>query len=185
MIQNPTAKHLRRNYLQLVSFQNMARYRAQAQPFSTSFLQLGQDLWFHGHRAGNCFEMSSVAAYVTSMMLPGQCKLSLFGRLSRPGDHLFLLLSVNGNIPSGQNISGLTANTIDDQYWVIDPWANIACKVSEYPARLLTKLTQWSEQQKQVGWQGSWQNPGSSGYISAALNSPLTWESVHNPLLRR
>jgi hypothetical protein len=183
-IPDPTVKHTRRNHLQRIALQNMVQYRERDETFSMSFLQLGQDLFSHGNRAGNCLEMSSVAAYLTSAMLPGQCQLLLFGRLSRPGDHLFLLLSVNGNIPSGLSISGLTVNTMDDQYWVIDPWANIACRVAEYPARLLTKLTQWSGQQKQVAWQRAWRSPSNPEYVAATLNSPLTWESAYNLAMR-
>jgi hypothetical protein len=177
---NPTAKHIRRNNFQLTSSQRLLQYREWVRTTALNFLQIGRDLWLHRIRSANCLEMSSLAAYLASSLFPGHYQALFLGRLSPPGDHAFLLVSVDGTIPSGLSISGLAANTVDDRYWVIDPWTNTACRVADYPNRLITKFTQWSEQRKQVWFQGGWTTPRTGVYMTATLNSSLRWDSVHN-----
>jgi|GEM_PF-6827536 len=112
-------------------------------------------LLYNQIKSGKCSEMAAVAAYYFRLRMRGQYATMYMGTVSSPGDHVFVLLSVDGTPPQGENISLMARNQGSDNFWVIDPWANVACRARDYPSRLLTKFSMWSVQNKLARGGGS------------------------------
>jgi hypothetical protein len=171
--------HLQRNANQGAAVGQIRSNRQYFRQHSMSFIGIGSSAWAHGIRSGNCLEMASVTSYLCTTMLPPPYGLFI-GRLSPPGDHVFVMISANGALPAGNTIGELATNQQSDLFYVIDPWTNIACRVADYPHRLTTKFGSWSDQGKEVWGAGQWHDPASNAYSQAFLNSPIRWEVALN-----
>ena len=101
--------------------------------------------------AGNCGEMAAAATHIIkdsagkarTWYIPG-------------GDHAF---TVVGGPPSP---SKGTVNFSEPEWkdaWIVDPWADISCKASDYTNRLKAKMTEWRTKDLQIYAHGDWRSP--------------------------
>lgn len=71
------------------------------------------------------------------------------GKVCSPGSHTFCV----SDYPAGVMTPGCVADMCEYDHvraWIIDPWMNVSCRFSEYPARAATKLAIWSSQGKHI-----------------------------------
>jgi hypothetical protein len=181
-IAEPSAKHQLRNHNQPLQTPRIGESRQIARRDKNDWYTMGLYLWVDQKRFGNCTEMSAVTAFLCSERLGNNAKI-LMGHVVTPGDHVFVLISADGTVPPGDNISLLAQNNDSDKFWIIDVWSNIACKPRYYPSRLLEKFHSWSNQKKMV-WgrnlynEANWYDPNSRSFITAFLGSRLVWDTA-------
>jgi hypothetical protein len=78
---------------------------------------------------------------------------------ARQGDHVFtifgLRLSVDTSFtrlrpPSPPIFITKRNRAALDRAWVVDPWANLCCRIDQYPSRFRDKMFHWSQQGKRI-----------------------------------
>jgi hypothetical protein len=111
--------------------------------------EFGRWLYVNGFKAGNCPEMSAIALHLAATLLAKRFKASFIVTVNYPGDHVFVLLSVNGDQPTWMHIPNMGRET-GDNFWIIDCWFNIACPVQLYLLKVWQKLDQWAAQGKDI-----------------------------------
>lgn len=97
--------------------------------------------------AGNCVEMAAAAAY---LVVRDKIGTAWFVCVNAPGDHTFCLVD-NGADHRPEAIGGYKGYSVSSSDgWIIDPWANVCCKMRDYDAQFAAKMRQWSAQGKRV-----------------------------------
>ena len=97
--------------------------------------------------AGNCVEMAAAAAYLVKRENIGT---AWFAVIHQPGDHTFCLVD-NGVEDRPETIGGARGYRVcGGDSWVIDPWANVCCKMRDYDDAFYKKMQDWSKQGKRV-----------------------------------
>jgi hypothetical protein len=124
--------------LQINQLRESKSYTARA-PTSYGYEVLDQtDL------AGNCVEMASAAAY---LVMRARIGTAWFVGIRDPGDHVFCLVD-NGVSAHPAQIKDYLICSADS--WVIDPWANVCCKMQEYDALFSAKMQKWKKAGKYI-----------------------------------
>jgi hypothetical protein len=178
-IPNPTEKHTRRNEGRDEKTAARNAFRTDAKSARMTWAQVGQEIIVRNHQIGNCAEMSAVAVHLCIRRLSGRYGQMYIGHLRHPGDHNFVVLSIDGSMPPWTAILAMRGIR-DNNFWVIDCWANIACPAMQYPNELNNKIKSWSEQMKQVrSREHTWVDPNSGSYKTALLASALGWYSPY------
>lgn len=119
-------------------------------------------------KMGNCDELA-VLARMTLEQNPFVCVCALsteanqvvFDHQNRAhqGDHVFtifgLRLSVDASFtrtrpPSPPIVITKRDRATLDRAWVVDPWANLCCRIDQYPSQFRDKMFHWSQRGKQI-----------------------------------
>jgi hypothetical protein len=144
----------------------------------------GSDVLEQEDVAGNCVEMAAAAAYLVAREDLGS---AWYVSIKAPGDHAFCLVDsgveyqpacIGGN--NGYTIRGAAA------CWIIDPWANVCCKMRDYDALFEAKMRKWSRERKRVRIIRSPDNvmildPGGAQYLKGFREGPITYRQVWAP----
>jgi len=140
-----TEKQQKRNDQALKNRQAMlADARSYANNKGKTPYEIGKTLWEQGNTLGNCGEMAAVALYlaidgvnvpaneVTHWTLRNNVKTGLFS--TDTFGHSFAVLG-----------DGTLANS-----WVVDPWADLWCRLSKFSDKLTDKLKYWTSVGKRI-----------------------------------
>lgn len=131
-----------------------------------------------GIQAGNCDEMTCIAAVLMIDDYQQDRGRVFVGRITSPGDHQFLVVCNADTPPAATSVSDMAAGGL-----VIDPWLNTACATENYPAAVARKLGEWDGKGKRISWGGpggnqpGWYAPGGD-YTTAFLTAPLSFEGA-------
>ncbi|WP_103734290.1 hypothetical protein [Pseudomonas sp. GZJR-8] len=101
--------------------------------------------------AGNCGEMAEAATQIIKKSGGSAETWYVHG-----GDHAFTV--VGGPASAGKS----TVNFAEAEWkdaWIVDPWADISCKASNYTALLEKKMTQWESSGLEIYINGDWRSP--------------------------
>ena len=91
---------------------------------------------------GNCPEMTAAAAYIATYRKAG---IAWWMAIQPPGDHAFCLIN-SGAQPTVKSVHALSFSGADA--WVIDPWANVCCRVQEFEQQFIAQMHRWTRQGK-------------------------------------
>lgn len=108
--------------------------------------------------AGNCGEMAETATQVIKRSGGRAESWHVNG-----GDHVFTL--VGGPTCAGQSTVDFSQAEWKDA-WIVDPWADISCKASEYIGLLKDKMSEWSAKGLQIYTSGGWRIPSYPRWIT-------------------
>jgi hypothetical protein len=147
--------------------------------FSRQHLELGRvrkavnrappDPW--KAEAGNCAELAYLALLdLKRCHAPFICRASLStapGQVvdGRQGDHVFTIVGLRlTDRPSFERPKTEVFITPRERVhlrsaWVVDPWVNLCCRISEYPSRFTERMQEWSAKGKRVGLGHDWIDP--------------------------
>lgn len=116
--------------------------------------------------AGNCDQMAKVA--VDTINASGGN-----ARIAQVKGHTF---GIVGGPPGYSKSKGFTGPEWADA-WVVDPWAGITCKASDYPARFKARMQEWSQQGRlilisngETPPRSVWSDPMEPRWIDATVN---------------
>ena len=101
--------------------------------------------------AGNCGEMAEAATQIIRKSGGRAQSWYVDG-----GDHMF---TVVGGPPSAGKSSVNFAQAEWKDAWIVDPWADISCKASEYTGLLRKKMSEWHANGLEIFTNGGWRNP--------------------------
>ncbi len=141
-------------------------------------LRVGAALLKMNLPAGNCNEMTKVAL---TLALDRQVRMAVWIlSIGSPGDHVACLFN-DGTTPIFANVSHFTSDK--SGAWIIDPWANIVCRATEYQQSFKMKMTKWSLNSKYVYFENSegegvWEDPASNEYLHAFSCGKLAFTRV-------
>ena len=94
-----------------------------------------------GQRAGNCNEYVSIA-------LRQGVGLKISNIWFAENDlHTFIILA--GELPESMLINDFS-QSIDNNFWVCDPWCNLFCEMHQFPVRVMAKAERWKMQGKEI-----------------------------------
>lgn len=93
---------------------------------------------------GNCVEMAAAAAY---LVMREHLGTAWFVGIRDPGDHAFCLVD-NGVEAHPETVAGYVTCSADS--WVIDPWANVCCRMRDYDKLFSKKMQKWQKQGKRI-----------------------------------
>lgn len=118
----------------------------------------GEHLLENSVKFGNCGEMVAAAIKFIEEDPAAQIKVKgVF--VAQVGDrsdidgtnHDLIILSRDGSEPPWSKLSEIGTNRMSrGNFWVVDPWMNVACEVSEYKAGIENKLAKWGSENKYV-----------------------------------
>ncbi len=135
--------------------------------------------------AGNCVEMAAAAAY---LVVRDKIGTAWFVGANAPADHAFCLVD-DGADQHPETIGGHKGYSVSSSDgWVIDPWANVCCKMRDYDAQFAAKMRQWSAQGKRVrvfrpsDLAVSILDPADPDYLGNFRVGPLTYIAVGDKL---
>ncbi|WP_437905432.1 hypothetical protein WME95_45245 [Sorangium sp. So ce327] len=109
-------------------------------------------------KVGNCLELSALAVWLLSRPKEAHGAKVDMVRLGKrlptadsgdfaSGDHVFVVL----NPPEADENGGYPGDFDDwGEAIIIDPWANIACKARDFPARWQEKMRKWARKGKEI-----------------------------------
>jgi hypothetical protein len=99
-----------------------------------------------GHKvAGNCLQM----ARLTALHLPNDSSQDkYFGSLAF-ADHVFCIVMPKKCKKPSLTVGGLQFEQLVG-WIVIDPWLNVCCEATEYPAKVQEQLNKWSGEGKRI-----------------------------------
>ncbi|WP_168233086.1 hypothetical protein [Pseudomonas veronii] len=101
--------------------------------------------------AGNCHEMAESAAQIIKKSGGTAQAWYVEG-----GDHVF---TVVGGPPSAGKSTVNFSHAEWKDAWIVDPWADISCKASEYTERLRKKMSEWHANGLKIYTNKGWRNP--------------------------
>lgn len=140
-------KVTRRNTNAASAISRIQDLRRERKFTADDILPLGFEILDHRDVAGNCVEMAAAAAYLVRRENIGT---AWFVGINPPGDHAFCLVD-NGVDHQPETIGGAKGYSVcSADSWVIDPWANVCCKMRGYEATFTQKMRDWSRQGKRV-----------------------------------
>lgn len=139
--------------------------------------EIGETLWLNGTTLGNCGEMAAVAVYlaivgaqvprgeVAHWTLRNRVEGGIFGK-DRSFGHSFAVLG-----------DGTPANS-----WVVDPWADLVCRLSKFSDELAAKLKYWTSMGKRIAAEmpdgTCWVEP-TNDMITGILGRSAKWSRVY------
>ena len=132
------------------------------------------------HRSGNCRHMAALSVYYLIADKLIKPDLIYIGRLKRPGDHAFCLVSTErmGEQVEFSSVSDLASSGSAPSWTIVDPWLNVACRANDYVTKVYQKLDKWTADGKRISWGGGkegfpdWYVPNGE-YREALVNAPL------------
>jgi hypothetical protein len=133
------------------------------------------------NRKGNCLEMASLAAFHAANK-KSLNDLVWVGHITKPGDHVFCLVG-KAEQPSWKSVSEMVKAAADD-WWVIDPWADICCQAKQYDSKFEEQMSIWSGQGKRILMYGVEYNPSEEKYMFGFRNGDLRIKKVVNTLVK-
>ncbi|MCU1251016.1 MAG: hypothetical protein JWQ49_4045 [Edaphobacter sp.] len=169
------AKHLIREQKGTVAYDQGEAIRPLTLHLSSD--RYGDWLYENQITTGNCAEMSAIVIR-NCRLLQGRCKAVYEISMDRPADHMFVLLSVNGNVPPWRNVSQMEFYSDTDNFWIIDCWLNIACQARYYRELMRLKLARWASQYKVVIAGGEVRNLKEPTFRFHLLYTPLVSRQV-------
>jgi hypothetical protein len=140
--------------------------------------------------AGNCGEMAILAAGYACEFDPVarvyKCSLGEF----KPGyehDHCFCLAqpSFADLRKADKSVTGVMLATFPGKvkdlvgldrklnFWIIDPWLNVACEAPDYVQAVKAKLAKWDLANKRIQFYGQFYRPTDKGYVNAFVHSSI------------
>ncbi len=141
-----------------------------------------------GPRAGNCGEMACVAIHIAHVFggVPA-AKLYLKyveGKASKFGfSHQFMLMTKLDDDTS-QNPPNATGP--QHTSWVVDPWANICCRLADFATEFDAQMTHWTRVGKRIhakkGHAAMWCEPSHACVLASAQQavSDTGWRRADN-----
>ena len=140
-------KVTRRNTNSMGASFQINRLRQDRKFNADDILPFGFDVLDQQDATGNCVEMAAAAAYLVRRENIGT---AWFVAINPPGDHAFCLVD-NGAEDHPETITGPKGYSVSSSDgWVIDPWANVCCKMRDYDAAFYKKMCEWSKQGKLI-----------------------------------
>ncbi|ORM89863.1 hypothetical protein HA50_25040 [Pantoea cypripedii] len=124
--------------------------------------------------AGNCGEMSGIADQIIN-------KSGGYSRqyqVDKKGTHAFTLVGK----PSPYAKDSIHFSDYDN-CWVVDPWANIVCKASEYTETFIKKMDEWTNKGKAIRTNEDWVFANNPEWVNAVVEGSkhqLLPESVYS-----
>lgn len=184
IVPNDERKH-QRNQSAAHVFPIIMQTREQFDFHTTSLAEYGHYVLNQPQRLGNCFEMASAAAYLTLLRDAGTpWEVSFDGEF----DHSMLVVT-DGRKPTVDKVRNCHRQSFDA--WVIDPWANVCCRLQEYEHAFTAQMKVWSKMSKAVQVADSKVgdiyhlksvNPSSPAYLEGIRNAELDFSRVSGPL---
>lgn len=130
----------------------------------------------------NCGELADISAWYAYEETK-DVKVIATVSLESPGDHCFCVVGPRNSYPS---LDGRTVQKLDElgrgfrshHLYAVDPWANICCRIEDYPSEFKSKMNKWATDNKRVGWQGKdgktpeWAPP-TGDYLNVFLASKM------------
>ncbi|RMP86404.1 hypothetical protein ALQ17_05311 [Pseudomonas fluorescens] len=101
--------------------------------------------------AGNCGEMALLSGDIIEKS-GGKAKQWYV----KEGDHVFTV--VGGPASGGKATVDFSQSEWKDA-WIVDPWAEISCKASEYTELVKKKMAEWDAKGLQIQTRGQWRRP--------------------------
>lgn len=110
---------------------------------------------------GNCPEMTAAAAYIATYRKAGT---AWWMAIQPPGDHAFCLIN-SGAQPTAKSVHALSLSGADA--WVIDPWANVCCRIQDFEQQFIAQMHAWTRKGKYIV------------YFNRALNANCVMSPSH------
>lgn len=101
--------------------------------------------------AGNCGEMALLSGDIIEKSGGKAQQWYVAG-----GDHVFTV--VGGPASAGKATVDFSQAEWKDA-WIVDPWADISCKASEYTELVKNKMAEWDAKGLQIYTRGEWRKP--------------------------
>ena len=101
--------------------------------------------------AGNCGEMAMLAEDIIKKSGGNAQTWYVEG-----GDHVFTVI---GGPASGAKATVDFSQAEWKDAWIVDPWAEISCKASEYTELVKKKMAEWDAKGLQIYTRGEWRKP--------------------------
>ena len=184
IVPNDEKKH-HRNQSAAHVFPILMQSRGQFDFHNTSLAEYGHYVLSQAQRLGNCYEMASAAAYLTLLRDAGTpWEVSFDGDF----DHSLIVVT-DGREPTVDKVGNCRLQSFEA--WVIDPWANVCCRLQEYEQEFTVQMKQWSKMSKAVQVADSMVggtyhlqsvNPSSPAYLDGIRNAELEYTKVTGPL---
>lgn len=108
--------------------------------------------------AGNCGEMALLSGDIIEKS-GGQARQWYVGG----GDHVFTV--VGGPASGGKGTVDFSQAEWKDA-WIVDPWADISCKASDYTELVKKKMIEWDAKGLQIHTRGKWRRPVDPQWIN-------------------
>lgn len=140
-----TEKQKNRNEATLQNMQTMHNEsRTQSQNTGKTPYELGAELFNQNNTRGNCGEMAAVAVYIAVAEVHIPTDEVSFVTLTNTVEGGFF----SKNRSFGHSFALL--GKVKPDRWVVDPWAGVCCRLSEYTDALNIKLHNWTQQGKRI-----------------------------------
>ncbi|WP_416414611.1 hypothetical protein [Pantoea sp. App145] len=126
--------------------------------------------------AGNCGEMSGIADQIINQ----SGGYSRQYQVDKKGTHAFTLVGK----PSPYAKDSIHFSDYDN-CWVVDPWANIVCKASEYTETFIKKMDEWTNKGKAIRTNVDWVFANNPEWVNAVVEGSkhqMLPESVYSEL---
>jgi hypothetical protein len=127
-----------------------------------------------GKLAGNCAEMAIFAAQLVNA-LPIEKGLVHLGSLRPPGDHVFCIVIRKPPWKALPTVNEFKSWDGFSEYVIIDPWLNVCCTASDYPAEVELQLQKWGTSGKRILWQGKFYLPTGT-YKQTLMNTSVQFK---------
>ncbi len=112
--------------------------------------------------AGNCGEMAEAAGEIIKKSGGHAQTWFVDG-----GDHVFTV--VGGPSAVGKSSVDFSETEWKDA-WIVDPWADISCKASEYIGALGKKMAEWAANGQEIYASGDWRSPLYPRWVNELTN---------------
>ena len=171
---SPEKRKLREQARQTASVL-IPKFRAKC---GDDFFQYGQLMVDNGAVAGNCTDMVAVASWYATNMDIGVCWVAV---IEDPGDHVFCVIT-DGDPPRWDCVGQYRRDRSGD--WVIDPWANVYCRLRDYERDFRLKMDKWTQRGKRIRYKSrvlrvdGWAVPNSLAYLNGFLMGDLLYFTV-------
>ena len=107
--------------------------------------------------AGNCGEMAEAAEQIIKKTGGNAQSWYVDG-----GDHVFTV--VGGPSSAGRSTIDFSEPEWKDA-WIVDPWAEISCKASDYTRLLVNKMHEWFVRDQQIWTRGNWRDATDATWV--------------------
>ena len=179
--QGGMSKLERRNHNQVIAASSIAQTRVKSDG-RYSAVEYGEVLWRMKQPCGNCTEMAAVAAWMVSEKVAPQVYIALV-TTDGCGDHVFCIVTKNTGLKwAAWAKLGAPPPAMNDVI-VIDPWANVCCKLESFQTDFSATTAGWLKQGKRIAGGGDeWLAPDKH-YVGKLFASTISiTEARHSKL---
>ncbi|AMK78324.1 MULTISPECIES: hypothetical protein [Methylomonas] len=141
VMDNSTEKKALRNKNAVLSYEQKQSFEHNDSNFS-----IGEKLYKANNTVGNCGLMARVAMYVAINQF-GVSKAKC--RIGKLAYQTKAILGVWGDL-TGFGHEYLVIGDLGEERWIVDPWANLVCKHTDFTQQLTRKLSQWKTDGKRI-----------------------------------